>query len=181
MNSVHLGDECCASVAALNHFLHTTFEKVEWDWRAICYNIFFEENYSTRSEVLFHHIDKHSFGVDSSGYLDVQENVQFFIDRCATEFKDKQVDLAISVAKESKVYHERFGGLVGAVNTLSDGGHFILQMDTMFHASTICLMYFLNCTFKEVHVYKPATSPPESCSCFIICLHYLRNCKYLDQ
>lgn len=51
-------------------------------------------------------------------------------------------------------------------------GTFILKMFTMFESSSICLLYFLNNCFSQVHVFKPCTSKSGNSEVYVICLHY---------
>lgn len=42
LNSIHIGDEHGGTVAALNHYLHSNFTDVQWDWKAISDNPYYE-------------------------------------------------------------------------------------------------------------------------------------------
>lgn len=59
-------------------------------------------------------------------------------------------------------------------------GTFILKMFTMFESSSICLLYFLNSCFSDVHVFKPCTSKSGNSEVYVICLHYTGK-EYFTQ
>lgn len=49
INSVHIGDQHGGMITALNHYIHCNFEEVEWNWKAMCINPYYEgENYDNR-------------------------------------------------------------------------------------------------------------------------------------
>lgn len=46
LNSVHIGDQHGGTVMALNHFLHSKFGEVNWNWRATAENPYYEDDYA---------------------------------------------------------------------------------------------------------------------------------------
>ncbi|KAI5944802.1 Cap-specific mRNA (nucleoside-2'-O-)-methyltransferase 2 [Manis javanica] len=60
--------------------------------------------------------------------------------------------------QEALVSSLHYCEVVTALTTLGNGGSFVLKMFTLFEHCSINLMYLLNCSFDEVHVFKPATS-----------------------
>lgn len=46
LNSVHIGDEHGGLILALNHYLHSKFEDVKWNWRATCENPYYEDAFA---------------------------------------------------------------------------------------------------------------------------------------
>lgn len=47
LNSAHIVDSSGFSLPSLNHFLQTNFTDVEWNWKAITYNPYYEDTIST--------------------------------------------------------------------------------------------------------------------------------------
>lgn len=43
LNSIHIGDQHGGIIIALNHYLHSHFEDVEWKWKAISGNPYYED------------------------------------------------------------------------------------------------------------------------------------------
>jgi 23S rRNA U2552 (ribose-2'-O)-methylase RlmE/FtsJ len=61
---------------------------------------------------------------------------------------------------------------VAALSILAPGGNFVIKMFTMFESETVCLMYLLNIAFKQVEVFKPATSKEGNSEVYVICKHF---------
>lgn len=49
LNSIHIGDEHGGMLVALNHYLHSHFPDVHWNWRAICQNPYYEDGVNRNS------------------------------------------------------------------------------------------------------------------------------------
>lgn len=43
LNSIHIGDHHGGVINALNHYLHSKFEDVQWKWKATCDNPYYED------------------------------------------------------------------------------------------------------------------------------------------
>lgn len=59
-----------------------------------------------------------------------------------------------------------------ALFLLGPGGSFVLKMFTLYKHSSVCLLYLLNCCFRSVSVFKPATSKAGNSEVYVVCLHY---------
>ncbi|XP_009872404.1 PREDICTED: cap-specific mRNA (nucleoside-2'-O-)-methyltransferase 2, partial [Apaloderma vittatum] len=62
---------------------------------------------------------------------------------------------------------------VTALMILDAGGSFVLKMFTLFEHCSTNLLFLLNCSFEEVHVFKPATSKAGNSEAYVVCLCYL--------
>ena len=49
------------------------------------------------------------------------------------------------------------------------GGHFILKMFTLFESESVCALYLLRTLFKDLDVFKPATSKEGNSEVYVIC------------
>ncbi|XP_029773746.1 cap-specific mRNA (nucleoside-2'-O-)-methyltransferase 2, partial [Suricata suricatta] len=74
--------------------------------------------------------------------------------------------------QEALVSSLHYCEVVTALMTLGNGGSFVLKMFTLFEHCSINLMYLLNCSFDQVHVFKPATSKAGNSEAYVVCLHY---------
>lgn len=43
LNSIHIGDQHGGMIIALNHYLHSHFEDIQWEWKATCDNPYYED------------------------------------------------------------------------------------------------------------------------------------------
>uniref|UniRef100_A0AAV2LNX6 Cap-specific mRNA (nucleoside-2'-O-)-methyltransferase 2 n=1 Tax=Knipowitschia caucasica TaxID=637954 RepID=A0AAV2LNX6_KNICA len=60
--------------------------------------------------------------------------------------------------QEALVASLHYCEVTAALLLLSPGGSFVLKMFTHYEHSSVCLLYLLNCCFRNVNVFKPATS-----------------------
>ena len=65
-----------------------------------------------------------------------------------------------------------YAEIVTAILGLRDGGHFVLKMFTFFESDTICSLYLLCNIFREVNVFKPATSKEGNSEVYVICKNF---------
>jgi cap2 methyltransferase len=49
------------------------------------------------------------------------------------------------------------------------GGHFVLKMFTLFESESVCALYLLRTLFKDLDVFKPATSKEGNSEVYVIC------------
>ena len=70
------------------------------------------------------------------------------------------------------VAHLHFAEIVAAALGLREGGHFVLKMFTFFESETVCSLYLLSNLFREVNVFKPATSKEGNSEVYVICKGY---------
>lgn len=58
---------------------------------------------------------------------------------------------------------------------LADNGSMLLKIFTFFELSTVSMLYVLNCCFKSVHIFKPATSKEGNSEVYVIALKYRKS------
>ena len=61
-----------------------------------------------------------------------------------------------------------FCEVVTALGVLAPGGNFILKAFTLFEQPTVCALHLMGSLFRQVHVYKPATSKPGNSETYIV-------------
>lgn len=74
--------------------------------------------------------------------------------------------------QESMVAHLQYGEIIAALKLLSKGGNFVLKIFTFLEAPTVCHLYLLCCVFKQVNLFKPATSKEGNSEVYVVCLGY---------
>lgn len=178
--SLHLCEAPGSFIAALNHYLTLNQPDVDWNWRATTLNPYYEGNALTSmisdDRLILHTLAHWDFGVDSTGNIMNPENVEHLLER--TGLVDLvTADGSIDCLLEPERQEEIVAGLhlsetVVALRGLKQGGSFVLKMFTMFEASSVSLLFLLNCLFRQVHVFKPSVSKEGNSEVYVICLDY---------
>ena len=73
-----------------------------------------------------------------------------------------------SMLQEMSTASLHFCEMVTALGALAEGGSFLLKAFTLFEHPTICALYLMGSLFRQVHVFKPATSKPGNSETYII-------------
>lgn len=63
---------------------------------------------------------------------------------------------------------------------LSNNGSMLVKMFTFFESSSISMLFILNCCFKELHVFKPATSKEGNSEVYVIGIGFKKD-KLSDE
>eukprot|EP00742_Colponemidia_sp_Colp-10_P005154 GILJ01005504.1.p1 GENE.GILJ01005504.1~~GILJ01005504.1.p1 ORF type:complete len:917 (-),score=93.02 GILJ01005504.1:89-2839(-) len=180
LNSVHLCEAPGAFICSLNHYVRTKFENMEWDWLAISLNPYFEGNdlgaMIDDDRFISQTSDHWYFGVDNSGNILKQENVQGLWDTAMRRFDkvllvtaDGSVDCSTNPnEQESVVAALHYAELIAGLGILAKGGSFVLKLFTLFEHSTIGLLFLFACFFDDLKVCKPATSKDGNSETYVI-------------
>lgn len=183
LNSLHLCEAPGAFIASLNHYLKSHRFPCEWSWVANTLNPYHEANDNLMmimdDRLIANTLHWWYFGPDNTGdimtlrYLTGLEN---FISNMAPVHlitADGSFDCQGNPGEqEALVSPLQYCEAVTALTTLGNGGSFVLKMFTLFEHCSINLMYLLNCSFEQVHVFKPATSKAGNSEVYVVCLHY---------
>ncbi|XP_038063786.1 cap-specific mRNA (nucleoside-2'-O-)-methyltransferase 2-like [Patiria miniata] len=187
LKSVHLCEAPGAFVTSLNHYLKSSgiLRHGAWNWLATTLNPYYEGN-STDAMIaddrfILQTQEHWFFGEDNTGDLMNAENLKSLKQRVEDTMGNVQLmtaDGSINcqndpAEQEVVVSQLHYCEVVTAMALLADGGSFILKMFTMFEHQTACLMYLLNCSFREVHVFKPATSKAGNSEVYVVCLGFI--------
>ncbi|XP_041974252.1 cap-specific mRNA (nucleoside-2'-O-)-methyltransferase 2 [Aricia agestis] len=183
MVSLHLCEAPGAFITSLNHFLKQNHRDIQWKWMANTLNPYYEGNSPSNmisdDRFMFHTLDNWDFGVDNTGNLMSWENSQAIIRRAKSLGEvllvtaDGSIDcLQRPDAQEELTSPLHYCEIITALQALSPGGTLIFKLFTIFENSTVCLLYLLNHLFKEVNIYKPATSRQGNSEVYAVCLQY---------
>ncbi|KPP65632.1 cap-specific mRNA (nucleoside-2'-O-)-methyltransferase 2-like [Scleropages formosus] len=183
LRSVHLCEAPGAFIASLNHYLKSKSLYCDWTWVANTLNPYYEGNQSGTmiidDRLIANTLPWWFFGSDNTGDIMLQKHLlelQSFTRNMRT------VDLVTADGsfdcqgnpdeQEALVAPLHYCEAVAALLLLSQGGSFVLKMFTLYEHSSVCLLYLLNCSFRSVHVFKPATSKAGNSEVYVVCLEY---------
>ncbi|XP_001375930.2 cap-specific mRNA (nucleoside-2'-O-)-methyltransferase 2 [Monodelphis domestica] len=184
LNSVHLCEAPGAFIASLNHYLRSHNIPCDWNWVANTLNPYHEANDNLMmimdDRLIANTLPWWYFGPDNTGDIMTLKHLtglQHFISNMSTVHlvtADGSFDCQGNPGEqEALVSPLHYCEVVTALMTLGNGGSFVLKMFTLFEHCSINLMYLLNCSFEEIHVFKPATSKAGNSEVYVVCLYYL--------
>ncbi|XP_006860245.1 PREDICTED: cap-specific mRNA (nucleoside-2'-O-)-methyltransferase 2 [Chrysochloris asiatica] len=183
LNSLHLCEAPGAFIASLNHYLKSHQFPCEWSWVANTLNPYHEANDNLMmimdDRLIANTLHWWYFGPDNTGdimtlkYLTGLQNFVSGMDSLHLITADGSFDCQGNPGEqEALVSSLHYCEVVTALMMLGNGGSFVLKMFTLFEHCSINLMYLLNCSFDQVHVFKPATSKAGNSEVYVVCLHY---------
>nr|XP_056714552.1 cap-specific mRNA (nucleoside-2'-O-)-methyltransferase 2 [Euleptes europaea] len=184
LNSLHLCEAPGAFIASLNHYLKSHRIPCDWSWVANTLNPYHEANDTltmiTDDRLIANTLPWWYFGPDDTGDVMTLQHLtglQRFISNMAAIHlvtADGSFDCQGNPGEqEALVSSLHYCETVTALMTLSLGGSFVLKMFTLFEHCSVNLLFLLNCSFEEVHVFKPATSKAGNSEVYVVCLRYL--------
>lgn len=195
--TAHLCEAPGAFVAALNHYLHTQHSPghpVDWHWRATTLNPFHEGN-GTASMInddrfILQTLDHWHFGRDLTGDI-LEPRNRKCIHETWTQQLGGKVDLVTADGsidcqsdpgeQERIVTPLHVAETCLALNLLREGGNFVIKMFTLFELGSLALLFVLHRCFRELSVYKPATSKEGNSEVYVIALGYRDNLNPNDR
>jgi cap2 methyltransferase len=192
VKSMHLCEAPGGFITALNHFLKQNNPKVQFTWTATTLNPYYEGNSSNYTifddRFILPSLERWYFGVDQTGNIMNLENIEGMrrqysgVDLVTA---DGSIDCHDTPEQQEMVVAKlHMTETIIALKLLKAGGSFVLKMFTMFEDSSVNLMYLLNCCFREVNVFKPATSKGGNSEVYIVCLQFdadVCNEQYLNK
>lgn len=183
LNSLHLCEAPGAFIASLNHYLKTHQFPCEWSWVANTLNPYHEANDNLTmimdDRLIANTLHDWYFGPDNTGDIMTSKyltGLQNFISSMVPIHlitADGSFDCQGNPGEqEALVSSLHYCEVVTALMILGNGGSFVLKVFTLFEHCSINLMYLLNCSFDQVHVFKPATSKAGNSEVYVVCLGY---------
>lgn len=185
LNSVHLCEAPGAFITALNQYVKTSESTryCDWSWVANTLNPYHEANGGSTTiaddRLIANTLPWWFFGSDNTGNIMIQKHLldlQVFVSNM------RRVDLVTADGsfdcqenpdeQEALVASLHYCEAVAALLLLSPAGSFVLKMFTLYEHSSVCLLYVLNCCFRSVSVFKPATSKAGNSEVYVVCLNY---------
>lgn len=186
VNSVHLCEAPGAFIAALNHYLHSTYKSVKWQWLSSTLNPYYEGNPLGNMVIddrfMLHTLENWIFGKDFTGNILNKENIENMAEKAEKLgpihliTADGSIDcMQTPECQEEVVSKLHYAETCAALRMLSDGGCFVIKMFTLYEATTVSLLYLLNYLFMEVNIFKPATSKCGNSEVYVVCLNLQRS------
>ncbi|CAL8243231.1 unnamed protein product [Lota lota] len=185
LNTVHLCEAPGAFVSALNHYTKTSERTryCDWSWAATTLNPYHEGNAGDATvaddRLIAHTLPWWCFGSDNTGNLMSQRNL---LQLRAFVGNMRRVDLVTADGsfdcldspdeQEALVASLHYCEATAALLLLGPGGSLVLKMFTLYEHSSVCLLYLLNCCFRSVSVFKPATSKAGNSEVYVVGLGY---------
>ncbi|XP_054829008.1 cap-specific mRNA (nucleoside-2'-O-)-methyltransferase 2 [Eublepharis macularius] len=184
LNSLHLCEAPGAFIASLNHYLKSHRIPCDWNWVANTLNPYYEANDTLMmimdDRLIANTLPWWYFGPEDTGDVMTLRHLtglQHFISNMATVHlvtADGSFDCQGNPGEqEALVSSLHYCEAVTALMTLGLGGSFVLKMFTLFEHGSVNLLFLLNGSFEEVHVFKPATSKAGNSEVYVVCLRYL--------
>ncbi|RXM33583.1 Cap-specific mRNA (nucleoside-2'-O-)-methyltransferase 2 [Acipenser ruthenus] len=184
LNSVHLCEAPGAFIASLNHYLKSNSLHCDWTWVANTLNPYHEANDNGMmimdDRLIANTLPWWFFGSDDTGDIMIQKHL-LELQRFTKSMRS--IDLVTADGsfdcqgnpdeQEAIVAPLHYCEAVSGLMLLSSGGSFVLKMFTLYEHSSVCLLYLLNCCFKTVHVFKPATSKAGNSEVYVVCVEYI--------
>ncbi|XP_041792698.1 cap-specific mRNA (nucleoside-2'-O-)-methyltransferase 2 [Chelmon rostratus] len=185
LNTVHLCEAPGAFITALNHYIKTSESTryCDWSWAANTLNPYHEANGGSTTiaddRLIANTLPWWFFGSDNTGNIMIQKHL---LELQAFVANMRRVDLVTADGsfdcqenpdeQEALVASLHYCEVTAALLLLSPDGSFVLKMFTLYEHSSICLLYLLNCCFRSVSVFKPATSKAGNSEVYVVCLNY---------
>ncbi|KAK0150051.1 Cap-specific mRNA (nucleoside-2'-O-)-methyltransferase 2 [Merluccius polli] len=185
LNTVHLCEAPGAFITALNHYIKTSAftHFCDWSWAANTLNPYHEGNGGGTTiaddRLIANTLPWWFFGPDNTGNL---MNQEYLLQLQAFVGNMHSVDLVTADGsfdcqenpdeQEALVASLHYCEATAALLLLSPGGSLVLKMFTLYEDSSVCLLYLLNCCFRSVNVFKPATSKAGNSEVYIVALDY---------
>lgn len=185
LNTVHLCEAPGAFITALNHFIKTSeaTRYCDWSWAANTLNPYHEANGGGTTiaddRLIANTLPWWFFGSDNTGNVMLQKHLlelQAFVSNM------RRVDVVTADGsfdcqeqpdeQEALVASLHYCEATAALLLLATGGSLVLKMFTLYEHSSVCLLYLLNCCFRRVSVFKPATSKAGNSEVYVVCVGY---------
>lgn len=185
LNTIHLCEAPGAFITSLNHYIKTSDSTryCDWSWAANTLNPYHEANGESTTiaddRLIANTLPWWFFGSDNTGNIMSQKHLlelQTFVGNM------RRVDLVTADGsfncqekpdeQEALVASLHYCEVTAALLLLSPGGSFVVKMFTLYEHSSVCLLYLLNCCFRSVSVFKPATSKSGNSEVYVVCLRY---------
>ena len=174
LRSLHLCEAPGAFVTALNHYC--VLNRVpEWEWRASTLNPYYEGNPLSRmisdDRFILHTLERWEFGADNTGDILAPENAEKLLSpQVNLVTADGSVDCQGQPAEQESIVSElHLCEVLCALRALQPGGTLVIKMFTFYEASSVCLLYVLNCCFEQVSVVKPSCSKAGNSEVYVVC------------
>ncbi|CAF3614310.1 unnamed protein product [Rotaria socialis] len=191
--SVHVCEAPGAFICATNFYYNKRLERRgfcppqrQWEWTGLSLNPYYEGNDQEAmvddDRFIIETLDRWYFGIDNSGNILDANNIKGLWKRVRSDSSSRGVHLVTGDGsvdtsadpneQESIVSELHYAEAVCALGALATGGSLVLKMFNLFECETICLLYILALHFKELSVFKPASSRAPNGETYVVALGF---------
>ncbi|CAF1482607.1 unnamed protein product, partial [Adineta ricciae] len=177
--SVHVCEAPGAFICATNFYFNKICEERDsrssrrrWEWTGLSLNPYYEGNDQEAmvddDRFIVETLNRWYFGVDNSGNILNQNNINGLWNKINNESNamgvhlvtgDGSVDTSGDPNEQESIVSElHYTEAICALGVLAKGGSVVLKMFSLFECDTVCLLYILALHFKELNIFKPASS-----------------------
>ena len=132
--------------------------------------------------LISHTLENWIFGEDYDGDILNEGNIRSLIKYCKSLGEinlvtgDGSIDcLDQPENQEEFVAKLHLAEIIVSLAILADNGSMLVKMFTFFEISSVSMLYILNCCFKELHIFKPATSKEGNSEVYVIGIGFKKN------
>ncbi|CAF4062612.1 unnamed protein product [Adineta steineri] len=191
--SVHICEAPGAFICATNFYFdkynenrHPRSSPRQWEWTGLSLNPYYEGNDQEAmvddDRFIIETLDRWYFGKDNSGNILDKENINGLWKKIRTNPPSSGVHLVTGDGsvnasddineQESVVSELHYTEAICAMGALVKGGSLVLKMFDLFECDTICLLYILALHFKELSIFKPASSYAPNAETYVVALGF---------
>ncbi|KAL7051033.1 hypothetical protein ACKWTF_004303 [Chironomus riparius] len=185
--SVHLCEAPGAFITSLNHYLKLHHPETKFEWRATTLNPYYEGNSISNTilddRLILHTLPNWFFGDTHDGNIIDADNIRSLVSYCKSIGNVQLVtcDGSIDCLDKPENQEEHVSKLhtaefITSLALLADNGTMLIKIFTFFELSTVSMLYVLNCCFKSVNLFKPATSKEGNSEVYVIALNFKKSC-----
>jgi hypothetical protein len=200
--SFHFAEAPGNFMLAINHYLRTNYQNIEWEWLANSYRDLYSHSSDGSDEgrnthylpdqygLIAHYPDRWMFGADGDGDITSPANIRSFVQDVDKRFGGtlhfmtsdvKYVPQEVNFDEEEKInLPVHLGHLLCALLPLSKGGIMILKEFTLFEGPSVALVYLMTSCFDQLLIIKPETSRPGNSEIYIVGIGYKKNLSSLQ-
>lgn len=149
-------------------------------------NPYFEGNSISNTvlddRLISHTLENWIFGEDYDGDILKESNLRSLIAYCKTLGEinlvtgDGSIDCHDQPENQeefvSKLHTAEF---IASLAILANNGSMLIKMFTFYETSSISMLYILSCCFRELHIFKPATSKEGNSEVYVIAIGYKKS------
>ncbi|CAF1297361.1 unnamed protein product [Rotaria sordida] len=191
--TLHVCEAPGAFICATNFYYNQRLERIglrssqrQWEWTGLSLNPYYEGNDQEAmvddDRFIIETLDRWYFGIDNSGNILDKNNIKGLWYRVRSDPKstgvhlvtgDGSVDTSADPNEQESIVSElHYAEAICALGSLAKNGSLVLKMFNLFECETICLLYILALHFKELSIFKPASSRAPNGETYAIALGF---------
>lgn len=182
----HPEAEVSEEVKIVSYKPYLIFVLFKFRWRASTLNPYFEGNSISNTilddRLIAHTLENWVFGEDYDGDILKESNILSLITYCKSlgavnlVTGDGSIDcLDQPENQEEFVSKLHLAEFIVSLAILADDGSMLIKMFTFYETTSIAMLYILNCCFRELHIFKPATSKEGNSEVYVIGIGFKKS------